>query len=182
MAPAVCGQGLNFQPVAFWSASSHLLGVLTAGKGKGVVGVGAAEVLALFCFPSPHFKQAASALNNHTVLEYGTLSKSRFVVAQPARRLLQKWGILGSHTRKGKREWTFTTFFFWFSGALQIKTRYNTFKRKMSLAQSQVLENSWCAVQYVCMFISESFHCLIFFHETRIHTKLSVVWHKVNVC
>lgn len=50
-----------------------------------------------------------------------------------------------------KREWTFTAFFFfWFSGAVQIKTSYNTFKRKMSLAQSQVLEKSPCAVQYVC--------------------------------
>lgn len=69
--------------------------------------------------PLPHLKQAASPLNNHTVLEYGTLAKSRFVVAQPVRGLLRKQGIFGPKQEK-KTVNTFTAFLF--TWGIQIKT------------------------------------------------------------
>ena len=117
--------------MAFWSASSHLLGVLTAGKGKGGGGGVKFWLRVLLPLP-PQLKQAASALNNHTVLEYGTLAKSRFVVAQPARRLLQKTRNFWVPNGKRKERMDFYYSFFGSHGAYKSKLAITHLKEKCS--------------------------------------------------
>lgn len=61
----------------------------------------------MFCFPSPHLKQAVSPLNNHTVLEHGTMAKKQICSGPTGEGVTTQIRNLCSQIEKEMSKWAF---------------------------------------------------------------------------